>query len=722
MIKLFNERVNFSTLFKMLGVVVAYALLTKVTSLYAVTFGNDNSFYLANGLALAVLLIGGKNYIVSICLGALLADKLVGYSIELGTLRALVSALSVYCSYILVTRNETNNLELHSWQDFLWLMKWGAVGSLVSALLAMLIFWFSGEQTIDASLGVLTQWWFAEILGIALITVLALASWPISIDQFLTELPTESIVAVGTTFIMSQAVYWHWLSAVSTHDLNGYWMLPFIAWAAIRLGIQEMSLILLICVLPVLMTMRELPNNPLVSTGNNQHFTYLIYMLVVIFSGLALSTFIMKQKRENKNLFEQEEFYRMIAERTDDLIAVLDLDGRRIYNTHSYRRLFGDIDRMKGSECFNEIHIDDQDRIKRVFNDTVRFGIGQWTEFRFVLADGTVRNMESRGELLRNEDGNAKCVIVISRDITDRKRIEDNYRIANIAFESQDGMFITDVKNVILRVNRAFTEITGYSSDEVAGKTPEFLKSERQIEGMEDAINDSLNRVGAWRGEVWSRRKNGEEYLEQHTITVVRDEKGNITHYLTLLEDITQRKMDEEKIKQLAFHDPLTQLANRRKLLDRLKHSIAIGKREDKQMALLMVDIDRFKAINDIFGSSAGDELLQQVAGRLKNRLQDADLIARFGSDEFIIFLESVGNIENVSRIAEAIIFDLSLPFHLNRSNDVKIGINIGISLYPQHADSAEMLLEQADVALYQAKDAGRGGYVYFSDNFIRSL
>lgn len=722
MIKILNENMNLLTLMKALGVVVVYMLLARITGHYLVSFGSDNCFYIADGVALAVLLLGGKHYIWGVCLGAFIANKLMGYPYGLGAIRAVGSSLGVLCSFLLITRNDKFKIALQSCLDYLYLVGGAAAGSMVGAVVTVTASWWAGILTLEAFPVQLFNGWMGEVLGAFLVTSVVLVWWPIRIEQFLIELPSESLLAIGLTFLAGQVISWGWLPATFTQENDGIWMLPFIAWAAIRLGIKEMTVILLIGSIQVLWTVQQNFGLTDKAVLNPQLFKYWIYLLFLSLIGMALAMFISGLRREKNYLHEQKEFFRMIAERTDDLIAVLDLNGLRIYNTLSYRRLFGNIERFKGTHCFNEIHPDDQDRIKRVFNDTVRFGIGQWTEFRFVLADGSVRNMESRGELLRNEQGKAKWVIVVSRDITDRKRIEENYRIANIAFESKDGMFITDVKNVILRVNQSFTEITGYTADDVVGKIPYFLNSDRQIEGLEDAIRDSLNRVGAWRGEVWNRRKNGEEYLEQLTITVVRDDKGNITHYLTLLEDITLRKSEEERIKQLAFHDPLTQLANRRKLLDRLKHSIAIGKREDKKMALLMIDIDRFKAINDIFGNSAGDELLQQVAGKLKARLRDVDLIARFGSDEFIVFLENVGSSENVSRIAESIIFDLSQPFHLTRSNDVRIGVNIGISLYPQHADTAEMLLEQADVALYQAKDAGRGGYVYFSENFIRSL
>jgi diguanylate cyclase (GGDEF)-like protein len=243
-----------------------------------------------------------------------------------------------------------------------------------------------------------------------------------------------------------------------------------------------------------------------------------------------------------------------------------------------------------------------------------------------------------------------------------------------------------------------------------------LLSSGRQSTAFYTALWESIKHTGSWQGEIWDRRKNGEEYPEWLTITVVKGINGEITHYVAMLTDITERKAAEEKIKQLAFYDPLTQLPNRRLLLERLKHSIEVERREGKRLALLMLDLDRFKAVNDNLGHSAGDELLQQVAKRITTRLREVDVVARLGGDEFIILLEDIAHPEDAARIAEGIIADLSKPFQLIQSDGVRIGVSIGISLYPQHGDSPEILMNSADAALYQAKDRGRGCFAYFSE------
>ncbi len=303
------------------------------------------------------------------------------------------------------------------------------------------------------------------------------------------------------------------------------------------------------------------------------------------------------------------------------------------------------------------------------------------------------------------------------RDITDRKRIESDLRISAAAFESQDAMVITDTETTILRINRAFTASTGYSEDEAVGQKISLLKSGRHDKDFYGAMWKTLMSTGAWQGEIWDRRKNGEIYPKWLSITAVKGNDGVVTHYVGTHIDITQRKATEEQIRLLAFYDSLTQLPNRRLLQERLKHSINMERRDGRQLGLLMLDLDRFKTVNDSLGHLAGDKLLQQVAERITARLRNVDMVARLGGDEFIVLLEDIAHPKDAARVAKDIIADLSKPFCLSQNDNVLIGASIGISLYPQHGDSPEMLMDHADAALYQAKDAGRGCFAYFSED-----
>jgi diguanylate cyclase (GGDEF)-like protein/PAS domain S-box-containing protein len=312
------------------------------------------------------------------------------------------------------------------------------------------------------------------------------------------------------------------------------------------------------------------------------------------------------------------------------------------------------------------------------------------------------------------------------RDVTEQKLAEAELRIAATAFESQEGMSITDANQIILKVNKAFTRITGYSPEEVVGQTHALLNSGRQDARFYQALQQSLKHDGYWEGEIWNKRKNGEIYPAWLSITTVSDADNRVTNYVAAFTDITKDKEAEETIHNLAYYDPLTALPNRRLMWERLKHGIEVGRRDGKQLALLMLDLDRFKAVNDSMGHLAGDELLQQVAARINARLRDVDMVARLGGDEFIVLLEDITHPEDAARVAEEIVADLSKPFELLQnssanpelSRKVRIGASIGISLFPQHGDSPEALMDNADIALYRAKDEGRGCFAYFSEEF----
>ncbi|MFI3188409.1 hypothetical protein BCS42_04920 [Crenothrix sp. D3] len=319
---------------------------------------------------------------------------------------------------------------------------------------------------------------------------------------------------------------------------------------------------------------------------------------------------------------------------------------------------------------------------------------------------------------------NEKTVLQATvHDITERKHAEMELRIAATIFESQTvGMMITDASTHIINVNQAFTNLTGYSKAEVLNQKPRILHSGRQDRLFYDNLWQSIHDSGGWQGEIWDKRKNGDIYPEFMTITAVRANQDQITHYVSTHIDITERKAAEEEIKLLAFYDPLTGLPNRRKLLDRLRYAIAINRRNHSQFAVFMMDLDKFKAVNDKLGHAAGDELLKQVAARITRCLRDSDMVVRLGGDEFVLVLENLKFPEAADIIALKVIADLTEPFQLSANDTVQIGASIGISLYPQHGNTPESLMDHADTALYQAKDNGRGCFVYFSGNELTLL
>lgn len=315
--------------------------------------------------------------------------------------------------------------------------------------------------------------------------------------------------------------------------------------------------------------------------------------------------------------------------------------------------------------------------------------------------------------------GSAGLFLLVSYSLNEEKQaVKTHRRIAASAFEAQEGLMITDVEGVILRVNQAFTDSTGYAAEDVIGLTPRFLRSGRHDEDFYRTMWESISQTGSWQGEIWDRRKNGEIYPEWLTISAVKNDDGVITHYVGSHIDITERKAAEDKIRQLAFYDPLTQLPNRQLLLDRMQRALTLSARSGRDGALLFIDMDNFKAINDTQGHAMGDLLLQQVAERLTSCVRESDTVARLGGDEFVVMLESLGMhpIEVAAKaeeVGQKILVALNQPYQLDMQVS-RSSSSIGATLFSGERLECEELLKQADIAMYQAKKAGRNTLRFF--------
>jgi len=353
--------------------------------------------------------------------------------------------------------------------------------------------------------------------------------------------------------------------------------------------------------------------------------------------------------------------------------------------------------------------------------DAVKHGIPMSGIWQHHKKDGTPILAEITSHLI--EFNGRQANMVQAQDVTERERVEAALRQSAMVFGStRDGIIITDLNGSILSVNQAFTSITGYPEAEVLGQNPRLLQSGRHERGFYQTLWASVHATGHWQGEVWNRRKNGEVFPEWLSISTLPDDAGQPHRYVAVFSDISQIKQGEAKLEHLAHYDALTELPNRLLLFSRLEHCIDLARRDEKMLALLMLDLDRFKTVNDSFGHLLGDELLQQVAKRLSSRLRGVDTICRLGGDEFVVLIEKIEQEEDAARVANDIITALNEPWHLSNGTEVRIGVSVGISLYPAHGHSAQELLQQADASLYQAKAEGRGRFKYFSEELTRTV
>jgi diguanylate cyclase (GGDEF)-like protein/PAS domain S-box-containing protein len=309
-------------------------------------------------------------------------------------------------------------------------------------------------------------------------------------------------------------------------------------------------------------------------------------------------------------------------------------------------------------------------------------------------------------------------IITQVRNITERKHAEAELRIAAVAFQSHEAMMVTDPNGVIIRVNDAFTEISGYSPEEVVGQTTQMLQSGRHGEDFFRDMWKTIYHTGGWRGEVWDRRKSGEIYPKWLIISSVKDNNGDVTHYIGAHSDISELKKADERINELAFFDPLTGLPNRTLLQNRLQQALATSSRDDSYGALLFIDLDDFKSINDAMGHEVGDQLLKQVAQRLTLLLRDGDTVARIGGDEFVVILKRLGSHEKEAVMgtkvaAEQLLIGLAEPYQISDTTQL-CSSSIGATLFKGYRLSFDELMKQADLSMYKSKAEGRNALHLF--------
>lgn len=326
---------------------------------------------------------------------------------------------------------------------------------------------------------------------------------------------------------------------------------------------------------------------------------------------------------------------------------------------------------------------------------------------------GEIRNRRANGEhysqwlsiaSIKDERGAVQHYVGMFSDLTERKMTSAQLRLhARVFSQAGEGIMITDKELRILAVNRAFVAMTGYSEEETLGHTPRMLHSGVQDKCFYIRMWEQIHATGAWQGEIWNRKKNGDVYPEWLSISTLRDEQGSITHYVGMFFDITRSKQSEARLKHLAHYDKLTELPNRTLLGERFGELTRTAGSAGRPLALLFIDLDRFKMVNDSLGHATGDRLLKQVAHRLVSAVGSDDVVSRPGGDEFIVVLTNAAEQGRAERIAAGLIARLKEPYDVE-GNEVYIGASIGISLYPEHGDSFEMLVRYADWAMYQAK------------------
>lgn len=435
--------------------------------------------------------------------------------------------------------------------------------------------------------------------------------------------------------------------------------------------------------------------------------------------------------RSEAALREAEERYRLLFKLSHIAISVADAgnllaalggtlppDGHIVDCNASFLQLLG---RASLEELASHTFLDlcapeyrDQ-QIRLIKEELLVRGFTDEHELELLREDGERVPTLCQLVLRRDEAGRAREVWAVMRDISERRKAEADLRLAAGVFaNSRDAIFITDGHNRIVSVNQAFTEITGYTAVEVIGQDPKMLQSGRHDLDFYRNLWARLHETGHWQGEIWNRRKDGEIFSEWESVTAVKNERGEVANYIAIFTDITQIKEAQDYIQFLAHYDALTRLPNRVLLQDRLAQALAEAQRSGKTVAVLFLDVDRFKNINDSLGHSIGDALLVEMAQRLRATIREVDTVARHGGDEFVAVLRELRSADDALVIVRKLLAAIREPFQLDR-HQLEVTSSIGISLYPEDGQDYETLLRNADAAMYAAKQSGRDAYSFFA-------
>ncbi len=451
---------------------------------------------------------------------------------------------------------------------------------------------------------------------------------------------------------------------------------------------------------------------------------YLVLSIVVKQAQNRITRQEEERLRYLQELSESEERWEFALEGSGDGVWDRNLQTGEVLYSKRYKEIYGfaENELVDNQESWSvRIHPDD---LHQVAAEREAYFAGQQpiytSERRMQCKDGSWKWVLSRGMVVsRDPEGKPLRMIGTHSDITERHQREDKLRLAATVLNTMDeAVVVTDLENRIVSVNPAFTRITGYLPDEVIGKDPKVLASATQSAEFYQDMWQSLFATGAWQGEIRNRRKDGNLYLEWLSLKRVCNDMGLPTNYVAVFSDITERKATEERTQYLAHYDLLTGLPNRTLFSDRLHQAIAKARRDKSQMALMFIDLDKFKPVNDTLGHQVGDLLLEQVASRLRECLRrESDTVARVGGDEFVVILQEIEAVGDAALVAEKILQLLNQTFDI-AGHPISISSSIGIAIFPEHGSDEKLLLKCADAAMYRAKEGGRNRLVVAESSF----
>ena len=714
---LMKKNSHIATLLKHIFIVaLAYYVAGRLGLALPYIKSNVSLIWLPSGIAVAALLRWGSSMTVGIFIAAFFLNSWIGLSAGAAVSIAIGNALGPFLSCWILRRKKFS-AKFPSRKHVIWFGLAAALGMMASAATGSLVLW---QQGIVTNLGLIwLTWWAGDVVGVLLAAPLFLSAT----RKSLTDL-TSRRIEVLLFLAIFEVVHWLLFFSPYGHLHLAFLGMAIIIWVALRFDITVASIAVLAS--SSVAALATYVGTGQFSSSDMQSNLLVLWCYITALTILSLLINALQNERIGAIRDLRDAFGRInkVASRLPGLIMQYrirpDNSSCIPYASNTILNMF--------EMSQDEVKFDVGPLFSRINKEDILVGKGliklatdelaPWqNEFRLQRKDGSIRWLYIDALPEPEADGGMLWHCFVT-DITERKQEAHDLSIAAITFESQEGIFVTDGQWKILRLNQAFCRIAGFANDELIGQSVLRLNTKLQDQAFFDGIDTALQVHKFWQGELWSKRKNGEIFPQMITLTAITDEHGNVNNYIGSFTDISRHKGYEEEIRNLAFYDPLTQLPNRRLLVDRLQHLISIRGRNDSHSAVLFIDLDNFKTLNDTRGHDAGDILLIEAANRLQTCVRESDTVARLGGDEFVIILGELSSvreeaIRQADIVSEKIRVLLSQPYQIMDFEHHGSG-SIGVCLFNGAENTVKDLFKRADTAMYEAKTSGRNAVRFF--------
>ena len=693
-----------------LAVMTTYLVLAKIALTFALTSPVVTIFWPAGGFSLAVLLLGGLKYMPGIFVGAVIGGFMVVDIPWVALMLGVAATLESFSAFWFLKQYSNFNRSLETRRDFFTLVLLAAtVASALSAFIGPFALFLSQVITASAFPEIAMRWWMGDVIGIAFVTPFLLI-WSKSPGKMPSGLRLSEITLIFIlAFLVGQVVFFDWLFGYFEGYPGISSVAPFIIWAGLRAGRHATAMLQVMLFTQGLWSSYIGVGHYAQAMIQDGLFHFWIFGMVLAVGGITLALIVAENL---KALKQQNLLNRTIAASLNE-IYLFDADSL-CFSFVNYGALVNLSYTMDEMRTMTPLDLKPEFSLQsfEALIAPLRRHESPMANFETVhkRKDGSLYPVEVHLQLFENEDERYFHAVIMN--ITDRVAAEQKIKLAAQVFEySIEGILISDADNRIISVNQAYTVITGYNEEELKGKNPSISSSGMHNASFFTAVWEAIDITGRWQGELWNRRKNGEIYPAWIDISVIKDAQGKVLNYICIFSDITERKAKEAFLKHQAQHDFLTNLPNRALFHDRFQQLLANAKRNNEPFALLSLDLNKFKPINDTYGHRIGDLLLQEVAKRFQDAVRQTDTLSRQGGDEFNILIPKVDSAVQAQVLADKLHATIEAPF-LIEEFCLNITLSIGIAIYPDDGVDEVTLSEHADAAMYRAKLIPRSGII----------